>query len=133
MFEYPEILLHDCILSNIEIANSVLTLKFDDGIFIFDEEKQTYLKRTKCKIELCINGLNHNDAYMFVKIEKFHKQRKSEIKFEDLSKEIKEQGFRIYTDFYSRGLQAILLKGSLNKKEIEITVTDIDSIKVLSV
>lgn len=130
MFVYPKILLHDCILSDIEIVNCVLSLKFDDGIYIFDEEKQTYSKSAKCKIELCIGGLNLDNSYMFVQIEKFHRQRKTEMKFDDLSKQIKKQGIRIYTDFYSQGLQAILLKGLLNKSEIEITVTDIDSIEV---
>ena len=123
--------LHDCIINKIEIINSSLVLHINDGLYN-QQKKLSETKTTQsCRIDIQIDNLIEQEAYEHISINVFKRNFRKNISFYKLAKMINDNNLRIYLDFYSDFANGLLIKGFCNKMEIELLITEINSIKYI--
>lgn len=120
--------LHDCFIDYIDITNFGLSVKFNNGIFIANENTE-YSLSNSCKLNLFINDFKtHEDCH--VSIIKFNKSKRKDLSFNEFICTLEKNKFQIYLDFYSDFAKAIYLKGKMNNIEMEICISEINDLVV---
>lgn len=123
--------LHECIINKIEIKDSNLILYLDKGVYEYDDNAGKYKITENCKIFMKIDALNNETSYEHISISIFKKNVKKDISFNEFSKMVNQDSFKIYLDFYSSFVKGILLKGTCNKHEVELLITEVNDIQFI--
>lgn len=122
-------LLHESSIDDIVLENNCIALVFKRGFY---DKKHNQL--SNCKIIIEINSFQDYSADSFATIWKYVYRRKSRkgklISWSELKKALNRDEFIVDSHFCSEFEKAILILGRISKYEIELKITDIDSLKV---
>lgn len=118
--------LHDTEISKIVCNNEGLELHFGKGVYLLNEKGTESELSKPCRLVITINGFDRTRTYEHITVTRTKKSKVTEMDFADFLKLLEKDSLRIDIDYYSFFGASILLKGYLNKCEIELTVTEIE-------
>lgn len=120
--------LHDTEINAIEFVNGKINLIFNTGVYKLNEEGKETEKTSKCIVALEISGFDKISPWKHITVYKVRKNKFKEISLNDFCEMLKDNEFKIYLDYYCIFAKSMLLKGSLGKFGIEITLTEIEKV-----
>lgn len=123
---------HDTAVNNIEESQDCLYFYFLNGVYSFDSNDRDFKKTCKCKLKMYIKNFAPSKPYEHIEIKKTFHSKVSEIDFDIFKKMLAKNDFKIWLDYYSYWFGTLVFKGTINKFQIEITVTDIEKLEILS-
>ena len=115
-------LFHENSIIDFQLNKSKLIIHLENGIYncITNTVEDS-------KIELEIENFHKNQLYGNIIISKNKKRNISIRKFKKL---LLKNKFKIYLDLYSSVFNVILLKGTINKMELEIFISEVCNVQV---
>ena len=123
--------LHDAYIYDILLEENGISLLFNDGVYLLDENgKETQLS-APCKMLINVENFDKSKIYAHCDFRKTHKNRFKNIEFTDLKKLLLKDKINIDLDFYSPFAQAISIKGTICRCFIELTIYDVVSIEFI--
>ena len=117
--------LHDTSFNTVKIGKKGISLSFNNGIYLLDENGKEKRLSKECNLKIDIDHFNFKYPSEHICISKIHRNRIREITIQKLLNYLKNGYFNVYLDFYSGFSQSMLIKGFLGKSELEILVSQI--------
>lgn len=121
--------LHGAVINAVTINDNSLTFVFDEGVYCLAQESCDSCKTGACNMNLYIQGFDKKSLYQNLTIKSINNSTITDVCFDKFSKAVKNGGFKVYLDYYSFVARSILLIGTTEKFEFEITVTDLEKIE----
>ena len=119
---------HDSIITDVVVNVDAITFVFEKGVFTLNQNDFSSRKTDACNMTLYIENFDCDCLYQNLEIKTVDNGVAIDTKFDDFLKTIKKEGLKIYLDYYSFFAKSVLLIGTSEDFEFEITVTDIKKI-----
>lgn len=117
--------LHDTEINRVTCTEFGIILEFDRGVYLLDNTgKETELSK-KCYLELKINFFDKQKMYEHIAIKRIRKNKIKDIEYLEFEAMFAKNALDIYLDYYSPFADSLLIKGFMDKHEIELVVTEI--------
>lgn len=121
-------ILHETVITNAIFENGFIDLAFNEGVFYLC--KDTDVQKTgACRMRLYIDGFDKKYCHQNVEVKRIENNVIIDMGVDDFLEVVKTEGFKIYLDYYSFVARSILLIGTTENFDMEITVTDIQKIE----
>ena len=127
---FQNFILHDSIINNICIKDSLLLIEFIEGPYIKNDSSDEVKKLYNCRMNIIIDQLEIGKEYEHINIQVIHRKKVKIISFYEFTKLVKKSKFKVYLNYYSNFANSILIKGTIFPLEIELTISEIQSIVI---
>ncbi|MBR7160755.1 MAG: hypothetical protein IKD20_06960 [Clostridia bacterium] len=123
--------LHDSYIEKINITDSKIIMEVDQLFCNSNTSLENRISKNQ-KIEILIEGLELGSEYEHIYTVHFQKNVRKDLPFDKFLALVEKYKMRIYLDFYSQWAQAMHIKGTIDKFEIEITISEVKDISLTS-
>ena len=117
--------LHDTSINNIICTDDGIILEFHNGVYLLDSNGKETILSKKCHLDIKINFFDRDKMYEHIEIKLIRKGRVKEIEYNKFEDMMKNNKMSVGLDYYCPFADSLLIKGSINKHEVEFVITEI--------